>query len=36
MDLRAAGAGGPEANGPFSGQAEVRAHYISAAIKAKL
>ena len=36
MDIRAGGAGGPDANGPFSGRADERAHYISAAIKVKL
>ena len=36
MDIRAADAGGPDANGPFSGHADVHAHYISAAIKVKL
>ena len=36
MDLRAAGAGGPDSNGPFSGHANGHAHYISAAIKLKL
>jgi long-subunit fatty acid transport protein len=35
MDIRAADAGGPEANGPFSGHADSHAHYIAAAIKAK-
>jgi long-chain fatty acid transport protein len=36
MDIRAAGAGGPNANGPFSGHADTHVHYISAAIKWKL
>jgi long-chain fatty acid transport protein len=36
MDIRAANAGGPDANGPFSGRADAHSHYISAAIKAKL
>jgi len=35
-DIRAAGAGGPEANGPFSGHADAHAHYLSAAIKLRL
>ena len=35
MDIRAADAGGPAANGPFSGHADVHVHYISAAIKAR-
>jgi long-chain fatty acid transport protein len=33
MDIRAANAGGPAANGPFSGHADAHSHYISAAIK---
>jgi long-chain fatty acid transport protein len=36
MDIRAADAGGPEANGPFSGHADAHSHYIAAAIKVKL
>jgi long-chain fatty acid transport protein len=36
VDIRAADAGGPAANGPFSGRADTYVHYISAAIKAKL
>ena len=36
MDLRAADAGGPQSNGPFSGHADTAAHYLSVAIKAKL
>ena len=35
-DIRAANAGGPDANGPFSGHADAHSHYISAAIKVKL
>jgi long-chain fatty acid transport protein len=35
MDFRAADAGGPEANGPFSGHADLQVHHISAAIKMK-
>lgn len=35
MSIRAADAGGPEANGPFSGRADIYAHHISAAIKMK-
>jgi long-chain fatty acid transport protein len=34
--LRAANAGGPDANGPFSGRVDAHTHYISAAIKVKL
>jgi long-chain fatty acid transport protein len=33
MDIRAADAGGPETNGPFSGRADAHAHYIAAAVK---
>ena len=33
MDIRASDAGGPAANGPFSGHADVHAHYLSVAIK---
>ena len=36
MDIRAANAGGPDVNGPFSGHADAHSHYISAAIKVKL
>jgi long-chain fatty acid transport protein len=36
VDVRAADAGGPAANGPFSGRADTYVHYISAAIRAKL
>jgi long-chain fatty acid transport protein len=36
MDIRAANAGGPAANGPFSGRADAHSHYISAAIRVKL
>jgi long-chain fatty acid transport protein len=36
MDILAANAGGPDANGPFSGRADTHVHYISAAIKVKL
>jgi len=37
MEIPAAGmGGGPDVNGPFSGRADTRAHYISAAIKVKL
>lgn len=32
-NIRAADAGGPEANGPFSGRSDAHAHYIAAAIK---
>jgi long-chain fatty acid transport protein len=35
MDIRAANAGGPDANGPFSGRADTHIHYIAAAIKVK-
>jgi long-chain fatty acid transport protein len=35
MDIRAADAGGPETNGPFSGRADAHAHYIAAAVKIK-
>jgi long-chain fatty acid transport protein len=34
-DIRAANAGGPDANGPFSGHADAQSHYISAAIRVK-
>jgi long-chain fatty acid transport protein len=34
-DIRAANAGGPDANGPFSGHADSQSHYISAAIRVK-
>ena len=33
MDIRAADAGGPDANGPFSGRADTHVHYVAAAIK---
>jgi hypothetical protein len=33
MDILAADAGGPDANGPFSGRADNHFHYLSAAIK---
>jgi long-chain fatty acid transport protein len=36
MDILAADAGGPDANGPFSGRADTYVHYLSAAIKVKL
>jgi long-chain fatty acid transport protein len=36
MSIRAADAGGPDANGPFSGRADTHVHYIAAAFKAKL
>jgi hypothetical protein len=36
MDIRAGDAGGPDANGPFSGRANEHVHSISAAIKVKL
>jgi long-chain fatty acid transport protein len=36
MAIRAADAGGPDANGPFSGRADTHIHYIAAAIKVKL
>jgi hypothetical protein len=36
MSIRAADAGGPEANGPFSGRADTHVHYIAAALKVKL
>ena len=36
MAIRAANAGGPEVNGPFSGRADTQVHYVSAAIKVKL
>jgi long-chain fatty acid transport protein len=36
MSIRAADAGGPDANGPFSGRADTHVHYIAAAIKVKL
>jgi long-chain fatty acid transport protein len=36
MDILAANAGGPDANGPFSGRADTYVHYIAAAIKVKL
>lgn len=35
-DIRAAGAGGPDANGPFSGHVNTKVHYVAAAIKLKL
>jgi long-chain fatty acid transport protein len=35
MDILAADAGGPDANGPFSGRADIHVHYISAAVKVK-
>jgi long-chain fatty acid transport protein len=35
MDIRAADAGGPDTNGPFSGQVDAHSHYISAAVKVK-
>jgi long-chain fatty acid transport protein len=34
-DIRAANAGGPDANGPFSGRADTHTHYVAAAIKVK-
>jgi long-chain fatty acid transport protein len=34
--IRAADAGGPVANGPFSGQVDAHVHYVAAAIKVKL
>jgi long-chain fatty acid transport protein len=36
MEIRAAGAGGPNVNGPFSGHADARVHFLAAAIKVKL
>ena len=36
MAIRAANAGGPEVNGPFSGRADTQVQYVSAAIKVKL
>jgi long-chain fatty acid transport protein len=36
MAIRAADAGGPDANGPFSGRADTEVHYVAAAIKWKL
>jgi long-chain fatty acid transport protein len=36
MSIRAADAGGPDANGPFSGRADTQVHYIAAALKVKL
>ena len=33
MDILAADAGGPDANGPFSGRADTYVHYVSAAIR---
>jgi long-chain fatty acid transport protein len=36
MAIRAADAGGPDVNGPFSGRADTHIHYIAAAIKVKL
>jgi long-chain fatty acid transport protein len=36
MSIRAADAGGPDANGPFSGRADTHVHYIAAALKVKL
>jgi long-chain fatty acid transport protein len=33
MSIRAADAGGPDANGPFSGRADTHVHYIAAALK---
>jgi long-chain fatty acid transport protein len=36
MDILAADAGGPDANGPFSGRADTHVHYVSAAIRMKL
>jgi long-chain fatty acid transport protein len=36
MSIRAADAGGPEANGPFSGRADTHVHYIAVALKVKL
>jgi long-chain fatty acid transport protein len=35
MDILAADAGGPDANGPFSGRADTHVHYIAAALKWK-
>jgi long-chain fatty acid transport protein len=35
MDLRAANAGGPDVNGPFSGHADAHSHYVAAAIKVR-
>ena len=35
VDFRAADAGGPDANGPFSGHADLHVHYIAAAVKVK-
>jgi long-chain fatty acid transport protein len=35
MDIRAANAGGPDTNGPFSGHIDAHSHYISAAVKVK-
>jgi long-chain fatty acid transport protein len=34
-DIRAASAGGPDTNGPFSGHVDAQSHYISAAIRVK-
>ena len=34
--IRAADAGGPVANGPFSGNVDAHVHYVAAAIKMKL
>jgi long-chain fatty acid transport protein len=36
MSIRAADAGGPDANGPFSGRADTHIHYIAAALRVKL
>jgi long-chain fatty acid transport protein len=36
-EIRAAGAGGgPDVNGPFSGRADTRVHFLAAAIKVRL
>lgn len=35
-NILAAGAGGPDANGPFSGHVDTHVHYLAAAIKLKL
>ena len=35
MDIRAANAGGPDVNGPFSAHADAHSHYIAAAIRVK-
>jgi len=32
MQLRSAGDGGPDANGPFSGRADIHVHYLSMAM----